>query len=169
MGYRRKLKMFQGRFSRYGNSSECWTSLTWLWHVGVLVVSLYHSVSWFISYNEAQQQSRTPPFTIGLTGTWLPLIKLEFVTLFAFTTDNPCNCHSWSWRHGLNCLCSTLAVWTACKSSHIIKLCVYELSLVTLKILYFPTVYTVLWVAALWNVCVKLLYILNETAGKFRY
>jgi hypothetical protein len=36
---------------------------------------------------------------------------------------------------------------------------------------YFPTVivYTVLWVAALWHVCVKLLYILNETAGKFRY
>ena len=48
------------------------------------------------------------------------------------------NCHSWCWRHGSNCLCSTLAVCTA-KAMRI-----YELSLVTLKILYFPTVYTVL-------------------------
>jgi hypothetical protein len=59
------------------------------------------------------------------------------------------SCHSWSWRHGSNYLCSTFVVCTVEVHIYFMRICTQ--SLVTLQILYFPTVYTVLWVVALWN------------------
>jgi hypothetical protein len=76
------------------------------------------------------------------------------------------------------CLIATLGlggmaqiVCVACLQSVLQRL-TYNLRISSdIKNTIFPntTVYTVLWVAALWNVCVKILYILNKTAGKFRY